>query len=99
MCRGWLNAPRGTDDDAILRTARDEQRVIITFDRDFGELVYHHHEQAPGIVFLRLQPPSPAGLLADFRRIWPRVSSAALGNFIVATHNKIRTRPIVELGE
>ena len=31
--------PQGGTDSAILVLARDEQRVLLTFDRDFGRLV------------------------------------------------------------
>jgi predicted nuclease of predicted toxin-antitoxin system len=45
------------DDRHVLRLARDQQRVLITFDADFGDLVYQQREPAPpAIVFLRLHP-------------------------------------------
>ena len=84
----------GTSDMDILKIARQDQRVILTFDRDFGELVFHRGESAVGIIFLRLLPPSPAGLLDEFRKLWPQVASKAVGNFIVVAKDKVRIRPI-----
>jgi predicted nuclease of predicted toxin-antitoxin system len=35
------------DDEVILRRAHDEQRMLITFDRDYGELVFKRRFPAP----------------------------------------------------
>ena len=91
----WIveHAPGSSDSD-ILNLAQLEARIILTFDSDFGELVFHQGKSAAGIIFLRLWPPSSADLVADFRKLWTRLESLALGNFVVATQNKIRVRPI-----
>lgn len=38
----------GTSDDALLKVATAAQRLLITFDHDFGELATRHGEAAPG---------------------------------------------------
>ena len=40
----------GTPDLEVLRRAQAEQRLLLTFDRDFGELVYARGEGAPHLV-------------------------------------------------
>ena len=45
---------RGTPDLAILAYAREQGCVIITDDRDFGELVYRRREPHLGVVYFRL---------------------------------------------
>jgi predicted nuclease of predicted toxin-antitoxin system len=42
----------GIEDSEVLTRAANEQRVVITFDRDYGELIY------------RLRLPSPTGVPA-----------------------------------
>lgn len=32
----------GFPDEEVLRLAHSEARIILTFDRDYGELVYRH---------------------------------------------------------
>jgi predicted nuclease of predicted toxin-antitoxin system len=44
---------RGSSDLDVLRRARTQGRVVLTHDRDFGELVVHAGEPYIGIVFLR----------------------------------------------
>lgn len=57
----------GTPDIEVLARAQSAGQVLITFDRDFGELVYHRGAPAPrGIIYLRVEPADaeePARLL------------------------------------
>jgi predicted nuclease of predicted toxin-antitoxin system len=48
-------------DSAVMKIARDEDRIIITFDRDYGELVFRRMlPPPPGIIYLRFKPYYPA---------------------------------------
>jgi predicted nuclease of predicted toxin-antitoxin system len=50
----------GAPDTEVLARACQEQRLILTFDRDYGELVYHRALPAPpGIVYFRFRPSTP----------------------------------------
>lgn len=50
----------GAKDDAVLKLAADQGRILLTFDRDYGELVYHHRLPCPpAIVYLRFDPATP----------------------------------------
>jgi predicted nuclease of predicted toxin-antitoxin system len=46
---------RSVNDDILLQTALDENRVLITRDKDFGELVYRMHKAHAGVVLVRLE--------------------------------------------
>jgi len=53
----------GEPDSIILRTALDQDRVLLTFDQDFGELVFRHNQPpSPGIVLFRLHQLPPNDL-------------------------------------
>ena len=44
----------GAADYAVVARAVHEQRILVTFDRDLGQLVYHHGVPAPqAIIYLR----------------------------------------------
>jgi predicted nuclease of predicted toxin-antitoxin system len=45
---------RGISDVAVIRTASDENRIIITNDKDFGEMAYRNKTLHCGIILLRL---------------------------------------------
>jgi predicted nuclease of predicted toxin-antitoxin system len=50
----------GIADTEVLAWATEDQRMIWTFDRDYGELIYRLKLPCPkGIVYLRFQPETP----------------------------------------
>ena len=50
----------GAKDQTVLAKATEEGRIILTFDRDYGELIYKHNLPIPdGIVYFRFEPASP----------------------------------------
>ncbi len=60
----WIrtDAP-GSKDHDILKRGVTEQRVLLTFDKDFGDLAFQEGLPATcGIVLFRLQATSSAGL-------------------------------------
>jgi predicted nuclease of predicted toxin-antitoxin system len=48
--------PAGLSDPAVLAIAEREGRVLITDDRDFGDLVVRLQQPHAGIIYLRLGP-------------------------------------------
>ena len=42
------------DDDEILKTANESKRILLTCDKDFGELVFRLKLVSSGIILLRL---------------------------------------------
>ena len=54
----------GVSDEFVMNLAETEQRVILTFDRDYGELIYkYNYKPAKGVIYLRIEnylPDEPA---------------------------------------
>lgn len=51
---------RGSKDQEVLTWAREQKRIILTFDRDYGELIYRYKLPAPaGVIYLRFIPNTP----------------------------------------
>jgi len=60
----WIRteAP-GSTDQAVLRRAADEERIVITFDKDFGELAFREGlPVSTGVILLRVQAEDPTTL-------------------------------------
>ncbi len=49
----------GISDDAVLDVANREGSLLLTADKDFGELVYRRRRLMPGVVLIRLAGLSP----------------------------------------
>jgi predicted nuclease of predicted toxin-antitoxin system len=56
----WIReASPGSLDSQVLARAQDENRIMITFDKDFGELAFRYGLPAScGIVLFRISTPS-----------------------------------------
>ena len=51
-------------DEVILDHAVSDERVLVTCDRDFGELVFKHCAPAPpGIIYIRFEPDDVAEIV------------------------------------
>lgn len=48
-------APATSDADVLTR-ADDEDRILLTEDKDFGDLVFRRGGHVPGLVLLRVDP-------------------------------------------
>jgi predicted nuclease of predicted toxin-antitoxin system len=47
-------------DSEIMEIAIREERTILTFDRDYGELIFHHNYRPEmGVIYLRLEEYEP----------------------------------------
>ena len=86
----------GSSDEAILAAAGTERRVVLTFDRDFGELVFHHRRHlAGGIVLFRI-PQDSVELMLLLIRSFFESSPSLLGFFTVVTPGRFREAPLRE---
>ena len=50
-----IEETRSLDDDILLQIALDEGRILITRDKDFGELVFRLHKAHAGVILIRLE--------------------------------------------
>jgi predicted nuclease of predicted toxin-antitoxin system len=86
---------RGITDAAVLARAVREDRLILTFERDYGELVFARRQEPPvGIFFFRFRPltaEEPARRLLALLAL-PNVRFA--GQFTVVERDDMRQRPL-----
>ena len=85
---------RSVADDAILARAQTEERIVVTHDKDFGELAFRAQLPAAcGVILFRLSGSEPE---TDNRRILEALESRAdgAGHFSVVTDDRIRMRPL-----
>ena len=76
----------------IIRLAAKEERIIITMDKDFGELVYHSSMQHAGILLLRLDDATGIEKAVVIKRILKNYASQLDNSFTVYQNDKCRIR-------
>lgn len=83
--------PQALRDEEVLSIALAEMRVLITRDRDFGELIFRHRLRHSGVILIRFNP-----LQIDLakRTIDQLISDHAheIDQFLVVSERGIRVR-------
>lgn len=83
----------GLPDPAVLARALAEDRLVLTFDRDFGELIFARGESGrPGVVLLRFVPASPTEPGALMSELLDRSDFTLAGFFTVVDRDHVRQR-------
>jgi predicted nuclease of predicted toxin-antitoxin system len=85
----------GELDSRWLHEADADQRLILTSDKDFGDLVFRDRLNSQGIILLRLKDLSVDERLQRLEQCWSVVEANPIGCFIVITPHRVRVRPIV----
>ena len=80
----------GIDDTAVLNKAYQENRILITCDTDFGELVFKYQYAHSGIVLLRMVNMDFDKTLRFLVNVLDQYRDALPNNFVVASDSGIR---------
>lgn len=81
---------RGMGDDDIIRKAFDENWILITNDKGFGEKVYRERCPHRGVIFLRLDDERAASKIEVLRRFLELYADQLTDRFVVVTETQVR---------
>jgi predicted nuclease of predicted toxin-antitoxin system len=85
----------GIEDSEVLARAADEQLVILTFDRDYGELIYRWRLRSPkGVIYLRFRPHTPEEPASILLNLLQTEGLQFEEWFTVVERDQIRQRPL-----
>lgn len=89
-----LESP-GISDETVLDRAVRERRILLTFDRDYGSLLYVRGSQPPeGVVYFRFAPSSPEEPAEYLLVLIEQFGSSLDGMLTVAERDRVRQRPL-----
>jgi len=85
--------PSASDKDIVDRAVRN-RRILLTEDKDFGELIFRWRNAIPGLVLLRID--------SEMRSLrWPQLAAAIdrygdtlFGRYTVVEQARFRSRPL-----
>ena len=83
--------PRLPDID-ILAWAFADTRVVVTMDKDFGELVHHSGQSHSGVVLLRMESARSADKARVVTEIFTHYADQLPGKFAVYQDGRLRIR-------
>ncbi len=92
-----VKTSRGIDprlsDDKILNIAVSEKRMVITMDKDYGELVFKQGQPHTGVLLLRLDDARASEKVSAVSEILKEYSKKIAEKFCVYKDGRLRVRP------
>jgi predicted nuclease of predicted toxin-antitoxin system len=85
----------GISDETVLAAANDKDALLLTADKDFGELVYRLHRISAGVLLMRLSGLSPASKAEVVSSVVRDHGRQPMYTFTVITPGMVRVRPRV----
>lgn len=84
----------GASDDDVLSTTGADARILITEDRDFGEMVIRQHYKVRGVMLLELDRLTNAMEADAVAEVVGAHAERLAGNLVVVEPGRIRIRPL-----
>ena len=82
----------GIDDEEVLQKAAGENALLLTGDKDFGDLVFRQGKATAGVLFLRLAGVSAGEKARLVTEAVREYQDELVGAFSVLTHVALRVR-------
>lgn len=82
----------GVEDSIVLAKAREEERVIVTLDHDFGRLVFRDLKKHAGVILLRLEHESAENIARVLLDTLKQYGNQLANKFVVASEHQVRIR-------
>ncbi|HEX9387585.1 MAG TPA: DUF5615 family PIN-like protein [Anaerolineales bacterium] len=79
-------------DSELLKTAGEQERIFVTRDRDYGNLVFLHHAGS-GVIYLRILPADMNEVHAELKKVLDSYTEDELArSFVVVEKGRHRIR-------
>lgn len=94
-----LEQARGIRNGAVMAVARQQQAILITADKDFGDLVFQQQQSVPGVLLLRFsQAMGPEQKAETVEGFIAGRGEQLPGNFVVLSQQEFRIRSLPQMG-
>jgi predicted nuclease of predicted toxin-antitoxin system len=84
------DSARGMDDNDIVKKAFEENWILITNDKDFGDQIYREHKSHHGVILLRLDDERAKIKIDVLKQLLNSYADRLPDQFVVATEEKVR---------
>jgi predicted nuclease of predicted toxin-antitoxin system len=81
-------------DDRVCEITNSEQRIIITNEKDFGEIVFYQKKIAYGIILMRVKGQNSSEKIILLDKLLENYLDKILNHFVVLTKTKFRFIPL-----
>src|SRR5512133_881946 len=81
---------RGVDDETVITMAFSENWILITNDKDFGDMVIRERKPHHGVIMMRLDDERSRSKIEILKSLLDNHSSRLSDQFAVVTEKKVR---------
>ncbi|MDO9097338.1 MAG: DUF5615 family PIN-like protein [Candidatus Methanoperedens sp.] len=81
-------------DARVCEIANKEQRVIITNDKDFGEIVFLQKKITCGVILLRIKGQNSSEKIILIEKLLDKYPDKIADHFVIVTKEKFRFIPL-----
>ena len=83
------------DDEAVIDFARSERRLLVTEDKDFGQLVFAAAKQNSGVILIRYPALARSALTAALLKLLSDNGESLYSRFAVLEPGRVRITQLV----
>jgi predicted nuclease of predicted toxin-antitoxin system len=88
-----VDAARARDSE-VIDLAASEARLLLTEDKDFGDLVFRQGKPVPGLILLRIDPARSRLKAERLTAAIERFGAGLFGRYPVIEAARFRSRPL-----
>jgi predicted nuclease of predicted toxin-antitoxin system len=89
----------GLSDADVIAIASRERRLLVTEDKDFGDLVFRRNRGVPGLVLMRVGSEQPALKAIRLLAAIERYDDGLFGRYTVVEGGRFRSRRLRSVSE
>ncbi len=86
-----------SSDTEIVKKAIEEERIVLTCDLDFGDIVSASTKKYPSVIILRLENETPSNVNRRLKQVFEESSDVLLKGAIISveeTRHRVRLLPL-----
>lgn len=80
----------GATDDEVINLARRDKRILLTEDKDFGQLVFAAAQSVSGVIFMRYPATARSTLPQSILDLVSKEQDRLFGAFVVLQPMRVR---------
>lgn len=80
------------DDEQVLQCAVSEGRIVVTNDKDFGEMVFRSGQVHRGVVLLRLRDERAENKVRMVKVVLAQIGERLQNRYVIVNESGIRVR-------
>lgn len=88
-----LESNRSVTDEKVIEIALTEKRIVLTFDKDYGEIIFRHKiANPPAVIFFRYKGESPTAAGENLLKLIKENRFELENLFTVVARDNVRQR-------